>query len=88
MTIVRNCPGWAMERQEQLYRKGILPKAAFGSPQWREVEDNLQKGIAAAETTRSSHPRLCEDLPALDRSRWKRLSLILKQGSEESAGHR
>lgn len=88
MTVVRNCPGWTMDAPEQLHRKGILPKAAFGSPEWRTVEDGVRTGIAAAETTRSGHPDMCDDLPTIDNARWKRLRQILKRPPTQAPPHR
>ena len=77
ITIARICPGWTMGDQAHLHRKGILPKAAFGSSRWREVENGVRQGISAAEITRTEQPHICEDLPTIDVRRWERLSPIL-----------
>lgn len=79
VTVARSCPDWTMEDQVQLHRRGILPKAKFGSPQWREVEDGIRQGISAAETTRSERPQWCKDLQAIDAHRWERLAPILRR---------
>lgn len=81
IAVVRSCPGWAMEDQVQLHRGGILPKAEFGSSQWREVEDGVRQVISAAETIRSEKPGMCENLPTIDARRWERLAPILRPSS-------
>jgi hypothetical protein len=88
IAIVRNCPGWTMEDQVHLHRKGILPNAGFGSPQWREVEDGIRQGISAAETTRSEQPQMCEDLPALGVGRSERLAPILRRSPKPAPAAR
>ncbi|MET0269699.1 MAG: hypothetical protein ABW173_04635 [Sphingomonas sp.] len=73
--IIRHCPGWTMADQRTLHRKGILPKAAFGTPLWREVETGFYAGLTAVEEARARRPDLCAALPTI--AAWPRLSPIL-----------
>lgn len=79
--VARDCPGWEVERQEELARRGILPRWEFGSSTLAPngaFHRLFYQGQSAAKADRKRVEDFCNRVPAAAANRWPRLAHVLR----------